>query len=58
MLRLLMVWHQRADIEDGVVVIREGRSKIMRLKMLLKRSQGRAIVNFNGFHAILKVLNN
>ena len=53
-----MVWHQRADIEDGVVVIREGRSKIMRLKMLLKRSQGRAIVNFNGFHAILKVLNN
>jgi len=33
--------------EDGVVALREGTSKIMHLKMLLKRSQGRATVNFD-----------
>jgi len=33
--------------EDGVVALREGTRKIMCLKMLLKRSQGRAIANFD-----------
>jgi len=32
---------------DGVVALREGTSKIMYLKMLLKRSQGRANANFD-----------
>jgi len=37
--------------EDGVVALREDRSEIMCLKMLLKRRQGRAIAD-------LKVLRN
>jgi len=30
---------------DGVVALREGKSKIMCLERLLKRSQGRAVAN-------------